>query len=146
MPTPFETIVVPGYVVSLDYREGTPPKEICSPSHTYHEGYVEMTITVTKDNISIRERIETVFFLAPTEFESHDIVRNERGQTFPLVCGEKISNITFEGSLTDITGEPKDCDVITVIVNDDGPTDYNAAYIFFVHDKEDVFERLAVHE
>jgi hypothetical protein len=146
MPEVFETIVVSGYVVTFNYHDNPPPIEICSAEHPYHDGYVRMTITVTKDNISVSERVETMFFVAPIEFESHEVIKHEQGITFPLVYGECISSLMFSGSSLDLTGEVRDCDVITVMVNDAGPADYSGAEIFMVHDKENVFTEFAIHE
>ncbi len=146
MPKVFETIVVPGYIVSLDYHDDPPPADICSTEHTYHPGYVEMTITVTADNLSVCERTDRVFFLAPAEFENHDIIMSEQGMTIPLVLGDKISQFIFGNKSKQLAEFAGDYDLILVMANNGGSDNYSVACLSFKHNKEDGFSRLMLQE
>jgi hypothetical protein len=145
MPEAFETIAVPGYVVSLDYHDSPPPAEICSTGHRYHPGYVELTVRVTADNLSVCERIDTVFFLAPTEFESHDIITSERGMSIPLVLGERITEFVFGSRSFELNETIEDYDLIIIMVNNGGSENHSVAYLSFKHDKEAGFSELLLH-
>ena len=108
---PRETIIEPGYIVDVCYRDDNPPAEVLSSECTYYPGYYDVTITVTCDNLSVAQRTQKVFLVATHDPEEHGTLVHAAGTTLPLGNEHRVAHVVFGKKSLNLGGRPVDYDI-----------------------------------
>jgi hypothetical protein len=139
---PFETVIVPGYIVDLQYRDEFPPPNVLSSTYDYYRGYFHINISVTQDNLSVAPQAKTVFLIAPTsDTEGHGTQKLPHAVVIPINRTQSITHVVFGCKALDIGDGPADFDTVFFMLSDtdDDEDTYGGAWVLFKHDKEETF-------
>ena len=135
---PRETIIEPGYIVDVCYRDDNPPAEVLSSECTYYPGYYDVTITVTCDNLSVAQRTQKVFLVATHDPEEHGTLVHAAGTTLPLGNEHRVAHVVFGKKSLNLGGRPVDYDINIFVLDHSENLLHGCAWVLFTHDKEDL--------
>ena len=140
MAHPFQSIVLPGYIIDTQYHDECPPGEFLLPEYGYYDGYYRIVITATKDNMSVLEQVREVFMVRPTgNPEDHGIEKFGEVMVIPISIHQEILHVVTGCKCLDLGQGPTDFDILFFLLSTEVEDDYGSAWLLFKHDKEESF-------
>ena len=115
MGTPMFTEILPGLIVDI-FRYEDNPSLVPEYEGLYYDGYWEIVVTVTPDNLCVPPQIKKALFVVPLNDGVHPVIGDDEYTVFALDRDDSISGISSGCGQMPMPGGFPDADILVISI------------------------------
>lgn len=130
----FHSHIFPGMVVDINFYDTNPTIHEDLREH-FHNGYIEATLTVTEDNLSVCTTCKKILFVRPVTHKEGIITVLGDFTYFAITKDATVSSVAFGSKRVETEHGPKELDVVLFSFGTEEDT-FLFVPVAFEHNKE----------